>query len=478
MYKSRLEQLNEVFNGTEIAQLKGFSEYNEREINNWLSGQPDLDPKTEKFNQISHLLSHLFLSAAENGDVDTIKFFLQKNIYSNKRAHTIHGALRAAKDAKQDQVVKLLVGYGIEPQKKLQYETMTDSKGILTANIFIINRYNVLELEKVKSWFGNQDFEKLEISETDEKIRICLKGPKLYTVLNVLRENFLALDDQGLKALHEAFKKMGRIKTQSRRTSIKIKASIFEKYENFIAAFDDIYNMFFKNLSVAEKEKIYKKRSIQVKEKPAEKNLINTFIEQIFLGIKAEEMTKHIEKQWVANARSPKCDDDLLESTTGFVNELNNYNIRSKLKVENLSDDAKVALQNIIVYGEKLWKERDAIIADTKQRKDLVHKIEALSVFIRDLVRLEEFTETNIKQLYNALEQSDVNRGTGFYSFFTAAKGMWYTNEKGYYRPVKSTLGELGYYVMSALVKQSKSEKAEEKIEDQASQSAKAGSPR
>lgn len=476
MRKNRFEQLHEIFSKEELSQLEAFSEYNKREISNWLDEQPELDPKTEKFNQVHHLLSHLFLNAAESGDADTIKFFLGKNIYQNKRAHTLHGALRAAKDAKQEKVVKLLVEYGVEPQKKLQYETITDVNGVLTANLFILNRYNVLELEKVKSWFNDELFKGMELTQLDDKIRICVKNVEIYKVLNVLRENFLVLDDKGLKALFERFKKIGSIKTQLRRTSVKMKEGFLAKYKDILLAFDDVYNQFFKTLSVTDKAKIYKKRPTQLKEKPADKNLIDRFVQQVFLGIKPEEMSAHIAGQWVANAPSPKCDVDLLESTAGFVNELNNYNIRSKLKVENLSDESKVALQNIIVYGEKLWKERDAIVANTKQRNNLVHKIEALSVFIRDLVRLDEFTEANIKKLYNALEQSDVNRGTGFYSFFTAAKGMWYTNDKGQYRPVKSTLGELGFYVMSAFVKQAKAHKEEVKVEEEVSQSEKVGS--
>ncbi len=453
MSKEKLQQLHEMLSEEELNELREFSDHNEKSIQNWLNDTSS----DEKFNKPQLLINNLLIEAAEKGDEDTVNFLLTKKIYQNKRDHILHVAMSAARKADQQNIIDILKKYGIEPQKKLRYETTTEKDGEKIANIIIVDRYNLLELSEIKKWFDQECFDNLKFVREEGMIRIIVKDVRLYEVLNVLHENYLVLEDASVKLLYKTFLELGRLKTSHRHASVNNKKSI-APIQKIIQVFEDIYNQFFKILPEDVKSKIYKKRK-PVVEKPVNIKLIDYALKQIFMGVQHEEMTDHIRNQWVAYAPNPICDENLLVSTDGFVNELINYNNRCKLNFDTLSADAKSALQNIIVYGEKLWKEREAIPANTKKKVILNEKIEALSVFLREIIMQEELTEEFIQKSYNKLQQKDHNRGTRFYLFYTAANKMWYTTEGGWQMPVQSTMGELGFYVKQTLMSQLKNEK-------------------
>lgn len=172
---------------------------------------------------------------------------------------------------------------------------------------------------------------------------------------------------------------------------------------------------------------------------------------------KTEYMIDKIKKQWTAYGKSPITKQDL-GSIPDFKGSGSKKSLKAvKLKVENLSPDVKKALQNLIVYSNKLkrdfysvpYNDRIHIVGKLKVLED---KLTSLQCFIDEVLSHHDLTEKDIQSTYERLQQEDVNRSFfGFYRCYTWRLNKTFIDKHGKTRAVKSTVGELAYDLMEAI---------------------------
>ena len=126
--------------------------------------------------------------------------------------------------------------------------------------------------------------------------------------------------------------------------------------------------------------------------------------------------------------------------------------------ISQLTDEAKNAYRNILLYGSKLLVDlNDALRnkADLKKIKELEAKIKGINQFLNTALKQNGLnsheSKLAIQKGFETFEAKDVNRGEGFYSLYTRFNGKTYTDENGEERAIKSTSGELLHEFMKAL---------------------------
>lgn len=121
--------------------------------------------------------------------------------------------------------------------------------------------------------------------------------------------------------------------------------------------------------------------------------------------------------------------------------------VKPNLNIENHPSNVNIALQNLLVYGAKHFREKERSL----KKSDLNLKITVLSEFFETIFSQEKLTESKISSAYNTSEQNDVNRTTGCYRLYTWWLDKTFINKDGKNRSVKSTIGELAYNLMWAV---------------------------
>ena len=159
----------------------------------------------------------------------------------------------------------------------------------------------------------------------------------------------------------------------------------------------------------------------------------NTHEEENF----SSKLIDKIRHEWTALPNRGMKDKEIFPHVANFILSLKEDGLQVNLDTKSLSDNEKIALQNIIAYAGKLMAESD------QTNPALEAKIAASKEFVENVLTQKSLTTESIKQAFQIYEGKDKNRGTGFYYFHSFFKNAWFKDENGKNHLVKSTMGEL-----------------------------------
>ena len=181
--------------------------------------------------------------------------------------------------------------------------------------------------------------------------------------------------------------------------------------------------------------------------------------------------TTELKPQWNPLGSKPVI---LSKDADLFIEQLDIKDYQIALKTEQLSNEAKMALRNISIYGTRLLLELNESLrnkVDFKKVREIESKIRGINQFLEAVLTQKDINNAESKQKkFKRLlktERNDKNRGTGLYQVYASIKAKKYIDENGNEVAVKSTAGELVYDFMQALYPWINNRKKKQKINPQ-----------
>ncbi len=505
-----------------IHELKGFSDYNAKSIEDWIvtKGHPWSNKDCSVFQLFGALLETATQKDSE-GNNNTIDFLLAHNLCSKNNTWALFNAIcaknealvlrllkygfevnaKVAFDAEDDKnamwhihaayihgtptIVKILLEAGADPKSlnydgetlfqvakrekrddilklfkfDLHFELVGESENRVA--ILRINQpYKKYKVDDIKSWFADSKSKAPLCEENANGIVLRFTDESdvsLCDALNVLAKKNLKLNNLSARALYRGALE---IYEQNLNADDPIDVEIFEDLERCIEILADDHQIDYKDgiHKINERMKdVLQEKEVNKKAKAdlALAKMIYPFITSVTPR-----------RQWKAFGSTPKISE---AQRFAFIKALNLEEIN--LDTESLSDEVRIALKNIAIYGAKLLSDMDKL--EGTKKAELETKLEATYEFLRTVYAQETLTEDSLRDAYNEFEQQDVNRGTGVFRVFCLLKNEWYAEKKGeeeVSRLVKSKMGELGCIFYKAVKKQPVIvEEVEEEVDHSAS---------
>ena len=341
----------------------------------------------------------------------------------------------------------------------------------------------VQQPEPVKQEDQVKKMEEAEQPEQDEQAKKPeaaeqLKQAKLVDVLNVFFKNDVKLTNESVVALFAAFVEYKRYYTMLRLNTgydgdyISSYCALFRKLDE-----DDVLCDLDNDLPKTIEQQIEEIGSDLNQVETQERN--GDYRAIVLPDLSHKTTVPNV--QWTALTSKPVI---LPKDVDLFLQQLGINEDDIKLDTEKWSNEAKVTLRNISIYGTRLLLDLNESLrnrADSKKVREIDAKLQGIIQFLKTVLTQKDINNAESKQeiqtAFETFEKNDKNRGTGLYQVYASIKAKKYTDEDGNEIAVKSTAGELVYDFMQAIYPADKQQKEEAKKQAQQAKAAPAKKP-